>query len=127
MPIAFKSVDDYIASKPEEHRELLERVRRTILQSLQGAEEAISYNIPAYKIDSKPVLYFSGWKNHYALYPVTAALKKKFAKELRLYEVEKGTIRFAYAVPVPVKLIAAIAEFRAGEMAGPTGGVRRKR
>jgi uncharacterized protein YdhG (YjbR/CyaY superfamily) len=118
MARTFKSVDDYIASQPKEVRSLLERVRDTIGNAVPGAEELISYGIPAFKLHGRPVLYFAGWKQHYSLYPSTARLVAAFKKELAPYEVNnKGTIRFPLSQPVPVKLIAALARFRAKEVA----------
>jgi uncharacterized protein YdhG (YjbR/CyaY superfamily) len=113
----FKSVDAYIGSQPEASRAVLERVRGTLQKALPGAEEVISYQIPAYKLPSGPVLYFAGWKQHYSLYPVTAQLVEAFKDDLAPYEVHKGTIRFPLSQPVPVKLLERIAKFRAKEHA----------
>ncbi len=113
----FKSVDEYIAAQPQAARALLELVRSAIRKALPGAEEVISYRIPTYKMRGSPVLYFAGWKRHYSLYPATARVVAAFAGELEPYTVEKGTIRFPLAPPVPVKIIARIAKFRAREIA----------
>jgi uncharacterized protein DUF1801 len=56
----FQSVDEYIASQPETVREVLERVRSAIRKALPGAEEVISYQIPAFKLHGGPVLYLLG-------------------------------------------------------------------
>jgi uncharacterized protein YdhG (YjbR/CyaY superfamily) len=113
----FESVDEYIASQPEAARRVLKRVRGTIRKALPGAEEVVSYNIPAYKLHGRPVLYFAGWKQHYSFYPSTRHLVSAFKEDLAPYEVNKGTIRFPLSEPVPVKLIEGIAKFRAKEVA----------
>lgn len=113
----FKSVDEYIASQPEAVRGILERVRSAIRKAVPGAEEAISYQIPAYKLPGGVVLYFAGWKQHYSLYPATGPVIAAFKDELAPYEVGKGTIRFPLSQPVPVKLIERIAKVRAKEAA----------
>ncbi|HEX9246501.1 MAG TPA: DUF1801 domain-containing protein [bacterium] len=113
----FKSVDEYIASQPEAVRGTLKQVRSAILKAVPGAEEVISYKIPAYKLRSGTVLYFAGWKQHYSLYPAGARVVAAFKDELAPYEVGKGTIRFPLSLPVPVKLIGRIAKFRAKEAA----------
>ena len=112
----FKSVDDYIASQPEASQGRLTRGRNTIREAVPGAEEVISYKIPAYKLHSGPVLYFAGWKQHYSLYPATERVVAAFKDELASYQVNKGTIRFPLSQPVPVKLIGRIAKFRAKEV-----------
>jgi uncharacterized protein YdhG (YjbR/CyaY superfamily) len=111
----FKSVDDYISSRPEAVQGILQRVRTIIRKAMPGAEEVISYQIPAYKLNGRPVLYFAGWKQHYSLYPSSAPLVTAFKKELAGYEISKGTIRFPLSEPIPVKLIERIAKFRVKE------------
>jgi uncharacterized protein YdhG (YjbR/CyaY superfamily) len=113
----FKSVTEYLASQSEAMQDLLGRVRRAIRKALPGAEEVISYQIPAYKLRGRPVLYFAGWKQHYSLYPAGHQVVTALQDELAQYEVSKGTIRFPLSQPVPVKLIERIAKLRAKEVA----------
>ena len=111
----FKSVDEYIATHPEDVQAILQRVRSTIRKAVPGAEEAISYQIPTYKLQGAYVVYFAGWKEHYSLYPANDRLVAAFKEDLAPYEVSKGTIRFPLSRPVPVKLIQRIAKFLAAE------------
>ncbi len=113
-----RSVDDYIASQPEDVRPILECVRAAIREAIPKAEEVISYQIPAYKLNGDAVIYFAGWKQHYSLYPVSARMVTEFKSELASYQVNKGTIRFPLSELVPVKLIGRIAKLRAKEIAG---------
>jgi uncharacterized protein YdhG (YjbR/CyaY superfamily) len=120
----FKSVTEYIASHPRGARGILKRVRSAIRKAIPRAEETISYQIPAYKLNSRAVIYFAGWKRHFSLYPATRRLVAAFKDELAPYEVnDKGTIRFPLSEPVPVKLIEAIAKFRAKEVAQNRGEI----
>ncbi len=112
----FKSVNEYIATKPRDLQVILKRVRRTIRKAVPAAEEVISYQIPAYKLNGVPVLFFAGWKHHYSLYPVGDALVAAFKDELAGYELSKGTIKFPLSEPVPVELIERIAKFRAEQL-----------
>lgn len=111
----FKSVDEYIATQPKGARAILQRVRRTLRKALPGAEEVISYQIPAYKLHGARVLYFAGWKEHYSLYPATDQLVAALKDALAPYKVSKGTLRFPLSDPIPVKLIERIAKLRAKE------------
>lgn len=113
----YKSVDDYIAAQPEAVQGILHEVRAVLRKALPKAEEVISYQIPAYKIDGAGVIYFSGWKAHYALYPATKGVVTALKKELAQYDVEKATMRFPLDGPIPKRLIAAIARKRAEETA----------
>jgi uncharacterized protein YdhG (YjbR/CyaY superfamily) len=112
-----RSVDDYLASQPEAVRAALDRVRSTVRKAIPRAEEVISYQIPMYKLQGRPVLYFAGWKRHYSLYPAGANVLTAFKDDLAPYEVSRGTIRFPLSQPVPVKLIAGIAKLRAKQIA----------
>jgi uncharacterized protein YdhG (YjbR/CyaY superfamily) len=114
----FKSVDEYIASQPKAIQDVLQRVRTTIRKAMPGAEEVISYKIPAYKLKGEPVLYFAGWKQHFSLYPATATMIASFADDIAPYFDHKSTLRFPLSQPVPVKLVERIAKFRAMEVSG---------
>lgn len=113
----YKSVDEYIAAQPASMHGILQEVRGVLRKALPKAEEVISYQIPAYKVDGAAVVYFSGWKEHYSLYPATKGVVKALKRELAAYHVEKATMRFPLDKPVPKRLIAAIARTRAEEAA----------
>ena len=90
----FKSVDQYLARLPESVQEILQRVRTAVAKAVPQAQETISYQIPAFKLHGRPMVYFAGWKQHYSIYPAAPGLVLAFEKELAPYEVTKGTIRF---------------------------------
>jgi uncharacterized protein YdhG (YjbR/CyaY superfamily) len=113
----FTSVDRYLASQPDATRAALERVRSCIRRAVPGADEVISYQIPTYKLNGRAVIYFAGWKEHFSIYPSTARVVAAFKDDLAPYEISKGTIRFPLDRPVPARLIANIAKFRAKEAA----------
>jgi uncharacterized protein YdhG (YjbR/CyaY superfamily) len=113
---SFSSVDEYIASRPVPVQPALQSVRSALRKALPGAEEVISYQMAAYRQHGRIVVYFAGWKEHYAIYPGSASLVAAFQDELAPYEQSKGTIRFPLSKPVPVRLIARIAKFRAQEV-----------
>jgi uncharacterized protein YdhG (YjbR/CyaY superfamily) len=116
---AFQSVDEYLAAQPGATRPLLEQVRAAILGALPGAEEFISYQMPAYRLHGRVVVYFAGWKKHFSLYPVGAELLQAAGAGTARYDVnDKGTVRIPLDQPVPGELIARIAELRAAEVAG---------
>jgi uncharacterized protein YdhG (YjbR/CyaY superfamily) len=108
-------MDEYISAQPETAQVALQLVRSTLRKALPGAEEVISYQIPAYRLRGGIVVYFAGWKHHYSLYPAGECVVAAFKDQLASYKVSKGTIRFPLPEPVPVKLIERIAKFRVGE------------
>lgn len=112
-----KDVTTYIAGFPRPVQTILTRVRSIVRKAVPGADESISYQIPTYKVQGRPVLYFAAFKEHYSVYPSNTALVAAFKDELAGYELSKGTIRFPLSEPVPVKLIERIAKFRARQVA----------
>lgn len=112
---SFTNVDEYISAQPETAQVVLQLVRSTLRKALPGSKEVISYKIPAYRLHGGIVLYFAGWKHHYSLYPAGERMIAAFKAQLATYKVSKGTIRFPFSEPVPVKLIERIAKFRAEE------------
>lgn len=110
--IAPKDTDAYIAAQPEDQRGLLEQLRQTIRKAAPGAEEVISYQMPAFRYHGM-LVYFAAWKNHIGFYPAGAI--KVFDKELSAYGVSKGTIRFPIDKPLPLGLISKIVKFRVKE------------
>jgi uncharacterized protein YdhG (YjbR/CyaY superfamily) len=112
-----RTVDEYIAMQPPATQVVLERVRSAIRKAVPDAEECISYQIPAFRLDGRILLYFAGWAEHYSVYPASDAMVAAFDGDLDAYRVSKGTLRFPLTEPVPVKLIGRIAKFRAEEFA----------
>lgn len=110
----FTTMDEYIDAFPEDVRGLLQTVRRTVKEEAPDAEEAISYQIPTFKLNGKYLIYFSAAKNHIALYPRTAEMEAAIA-ELSPYASGKGTIQFPLNQPLPVPLIRQIVAFRVKE------------
>jgi uncharacterized protein YdhG (YjbR/CyaY superfamily) len=111
-----RTINEYIAMQPAAAQIVLERVRSAIRKATPDAEECISYQIPAFKLHGRVLLYFAGLKEHYSVYPASDAMTAAFEGELDAYRVSKGTLRFPLSEPVPTKLIGRIAKFRAEEI-----------
>ena len=120
------NVPAYIAGFPRPVQTILKRVRAIIRKAVPGAEESISYQIPTYKLNGRPVIYFAAFKEHYSVYPSNTRLVAAFKDKLAGYEMSKGTIRFPLSEPVPVKLIEGIVKFRAKEVTGQKKKATRK-
>lgn len=113
----YKSADEYLATFEPGIRKILETVRKAIRTAVPGAEEVISYQIPAFKLNGGWVFYYSGYKAHFALScPPPFAAFKAFAKELAPYKKSVSTVQFPYDQPVPVALITRMAAHQAAQM-----------
>lgn len=77
-----EQVNEYIASFPAEIRSILSEIRSLVLKAAApDVEESISYGMPAYKLNGKPLVYYAVFKNHIGFY-ATPAGHEQFAKEL---------------------------------------------
>ncbi len=109
-----KDIDEYIAGFPNDVQKMLEKIRMTIRKAAPDAEETISYQIPAFNLKGKYLVYFAAFKKHIGLYPTPRGIEK-FKKELSVYEGGKGTVRFPLDKPIPFGLIERIVKFRVKE------------
>jgi len=109
-----ETVSEYIAGFPKDVQKILKLVQKTIREAVPDATEVISYQVPAFKLGKNWIFYYSAYTNHYSLScPPPFTIFDEFKKELAEYEFSKSAIRFPYDKPVPVKLITAMAKFRA--------------
>ena len=110
----FTTMDAYIASVPKEIQDILEKIRQTIRKAAPGAVEAISYQIPTFKLNGKNLVHFAAWKDHIGFY-ATPSGNAAFTKELSRYKVAKGSIQFPLEEPIPYDLVTKMVLFRVKE------------
>lgn len=114
MKTNIASVDDCIATFPASTQKLMKQVRAAIKKAAPKAEESISYGMPAYKLNGKALVYFSGYKNHIGFY-ATPTGHREFKAELAKYKQGKGSVQFPIDEPMPLKLIERIVKFRVAQ------------
>lgn len=112
-----KSIDDYLAGLSAEHRAALEKLRQTIRAAAPGAEECISYQLPAFRLAGKVLVLFGATASHCAFYPGSGTAVEAHRIELRDYSTSKGTIRFEPSKPLPASLVRKIVKYRIAENA----------
>ncbi len=99
------NVDEYIAQFPKSTADKLTTIRNLILTAMPGAEEVISYAIPTYKLNDRPVVYFAGYERHVSLYPLPHKAPHEFSEALEPHIAGRGTARFSLDAPLPLDLI----------------------
>lgn len=109
----YKTIDEYIEEFPESIRTILEKIRQTIREAAPEATEAISYQMPAFKLHGN-LVYFAAFKNHIGFYPTPSGIET-FKEELSPYKTSKGAIQFPLDKPIPYDLIEKIVRFRVNE------------
>lgn len=112
----FKTIDEYHGTFPEEVQERLQQIRKIVREVAPEAEEVISYQIPAFKIGKKFLIYYSAHARHISLSsPWNEALLQTFAGELQPLKVTKSAIQFPGKDSLPEDLIRRIVAFRKKE------------
>ena len=114
-----ETLDQFISKYPPEIQTILQKIRALIQKSAPGAEEAMSYGIPTFKLNGKNLVHFSAFKEHIGFYP-TPTGTEKFKKELSAYEGAKGSVKFPLSKPIPYALIGKITQFRVKEVSAQT-------
>ncbi|MCB0448053.1 MAG: DUF1801 domain-containing protein [Gelidibacter sp.] len=109
-----KDIEDYINSFPVEVITKLHQMYDTIKSEANNAEESMSYGMPAFKWNGKPLVYFAGYKNHIGFY-ATPTGHEAFKVELSKYKQGKGSVQFPLNEPLPEGLIRRIVAFRVEE------------
>ena len=112
-------VQAYMAALPPDTRRVLKQLRAVIRDSAAGLIDAWSYQIPAFRLDGKILVWYAAWKNHVSLYPVSDAAKQANAAALSGYGTSKGTVRFPLDRPLPVSLIKRLVKARRAELKSP--------
>lgn len=106
-----KSVDEYILSFEEETQHQLQIIRSIIKKNAPDAIESISFGMPAYKVNGKPLVYFGGYKKHIGFYAAVTA-HEKFKDQLSNYKQGKGSVQFPIQKPLPVDLLTDMIKFK---------------
>ena len=111
-----KAIDEYLSSLDDDKRHALEKLRKVIKDISPKAEECISYQMPAFRIDGKVLLWFGAGPNHCAFYP--GGIVERFKKELKGYKTSKGTVQFQPDKPIPAAVVRKMVKYRIAEVAG---------
>jgi uncharacterized protein YdhG (YjbR/CyaY superfamily) len=101
-----RTIDEYLAPLPPDKRAALQWLRRHIKAAAPGAEECISYGVPAFRLDGRLLVHFGAAAKHCAFYP--GRVVESFTQELEGYDTSRGTVRFPPDRPLPAALVKKI-------------------
>lgn len=115
----WKNTDEYLATIEDDgKRAALERLREQIRRAAPDAVECLSYGVPAFCQNGRPLVAYAAFAKHCGLYPLSPAVIAAFADELAGFELSKGTIRFQPGAPLKVALVRRIVKARLAELGG---------
>lgn len=104
------SVDEYLARLDAGKRAALQRLRKDIHAAIPRAEECISYQMPAFRLDGRVLVWFGAGASHCAFYP--GGVVDQYRDALANYETSKGTVRFQPEHPLPASLVRKLVKAR---------------
>ena len=110
----FTSINEYVSTLPENVQKAMSEIIAAIKDVVPDAEEHISYNMPAFKVNDEYFVHFSAWKNHIGMYPIPAG-NEAFQKQIEPYRSAKSSLNFPLDKPMPIKLIEKVIKFRIAE------------
>jgi uncharacterized protein YdhG (YjbR/CyaY superfamily) len=111
------TITAYLAALSADKRAALNGLRKAIKAAAPRAEECISYQIPAFRLDGRMLVWFGAATSHCSFFPGAypiAACKR----DLKAYKTSKGTIRFPPDKPLPAALVRKLVKARIAERAG---------
>ena len=111
-----KTVDQYLATLPKDKRDALAKLRAAIKTAAPGAEEGISYQVPVFKLDGKPLVGFGAATAHctFFLMSTTKEMQTRLAA-LKGYKLGGGSIKFPSDKPLPTTLVRTLVKARIAE------------
>ena len=116
-PDARAQIDAYMRAQPPEARKALKQVRAIVRATVPAAVEHFSYQMPAFRLDDRGLIWYAAFTGHYSIFPVGAQLVRSLGKAAEKYETSnKGTIRFPLEGPVPVSIVRKIVKARIVEL-----------
>jgi len=110
------TIDEYLDNLPDDQRAALEKLRRSIRSAAPAAEECISYQLPAFRLN-RILVGFGATAQHCAFYLMSSDTVAAHQAELAGYLKSKGTIRFAANKPLPAALVRKLVKARIAENA----------
>lgn len=121
----FQSIDDYIASFPDDVQTKLREMRALIRAAAPEATEKISYQMPTFDLHGN-LVHFAAHRSHIGLYPAPTGIEA-FKEAFAPYKTSKGAVQFPLDQPLPADLITRVVKFRVGENQQKAAGKARKR
>ena len=114
MKTQFKTIDEYVETFPKDVQSVLQKIRQAVQEAAPDAVETISYQMPAFKLNGRVLVYFAAFKSHIGFYPTPSGIAS-FEKELSPYQKGKGTAQFPLNKPIPFDLVKRIVTYRVKE------------
>jgi uncharacterized protein YdhG (YjbR/CyaY superfamily) len=105
-------IDHYLEFLDEPKRSTLSQLRQTILSVIPEADQGLSYNVPAFRLNGKVVAGFAAFKTHLSYLPFSGSVFPELADDLRGYKRSTGALQFPLDQPLPRSLVEKLIAVR---------------
>lgn len=113
-----KTIDEYLANVPEDFRNALNDLRRTIKSFIPEPVEIIGWSMPVIKYQGKQVLGFAAFNRHCSLMTMSGSLIGQLdPDEVKPFKGSLSTLHFTPENPLPEELVRKIVLLRLDEIA----------
>jgi uncharacterized protein YdhG (YjbR/CyaY superfamily) len=109
-------ITTYLEAIDEPKRSTLQKLRETIAELIPEAEQGLSYQVPAFRLEGKVVAGFAAFKNHLSYLPHSGSVFSELKKELAPYRTSSGALRFAIDEPLPKDIVKRLIEVRVSQL-----------
>jgi len=109
------TIDEYLGSVPEDRQRALEDLRTKIRSIVPGAEECISYRIPAFRLHGEVIAGFCATSKGCSYFPFSGSTLKALARHLGRYEQTKSSLHFSADKPLSTALVRKLIRARVNE------------
>ncbi len=110
------SIDDYLARVGDDTRALLQDLRKKIHRALPGAEECISYSMPAFRSKGHVVAGFAATARGGSYYPFSGTTLTTVAADLEGLSKTKSAVHFTADQPLSAALVRKLVKARLAEI-----------
>ena len=101
------TVDEYVAGLPDDVAAIVERLRALVHAAVPDAGEKISYGMPTFTLDGRPLVHVAAWTKHIALYPLPT-MDDALARDVAPFQGTKSTLRLPLGPPIPYELVERV-------------------
>ena len=119
-----KLIENLYRDAPQPHRRTMLKMRKSILEIVPGAEEVMSYGMPAFKVSGNIICGLKQAKNHVGYYPFSGSILQLFSQELEQFSHTKSAIHVPIDKPLSKSLIRKLIQARISQCPIKRGNVK---
>ena len=112
VDMASDEITKYLDGINEPKRTTLQKLRETIAELVPEAEQGLSYQLPAFRLEGKVIAGFAAFKNHLSYLPHSGSVFPALKDELAPYPKSTGALRFSIDEPLPRDIVKKMIQVR---------------